>query len=139
MSFYFFTLSLLREYTLKKLIIKKIFFCRLAAAEAELEGIMSVLKEKQNKLAEVEAQIANLETQFDASVAEKAQLEETMALTTARLGRSGRLTSALADEKVRWEQQVTVSLPEMIFKMSAAIYRFSFIFVHVCYRRSQNN
>lgn len=100
---------------------------------------MSVLKEKQNKLAEVEAQIANLETQFDASVAEKAQLEETMALTTARLGRSGRLTSALADEKVRWEQQVTVSLPEMIFKMSAAIYRFLFIFVHVCYRRSQNN
>lgn len=69
---------------------------------------MSVLKEKQNKLAEVEAQIANLEAMFEASVAEKKELEDTMALTTARLGRSGRLTSALADEQVRWEYQVKV-------------------------------
>lgn len=69
---------------------------------------MKVLKEKQKKLAEVEGQIANLEAKFDASVAEKNALEAAMALTTARLGRSGRLTSALADEQIRWEQQVKV-------------------------------
>lgn len=69
---------------------------------------MSVLRDKQKKLAEVEAQIANLEAMFDASVAEKAELEATMALTAARLSRSGRLTSALGDEQIRWEQQVQV-------------------------------
>lgn len=84
------------------------------AAETELNVIMSVLKEKQNKLAEVEAQIANLEAMFDASVAEKAELERTMELTTARLGRSGRLTSALADEQIRWEQQVKVRVNPMV-------------------------
>lgn len=82
--------------------------CSLEAAEKELNLITSVLRDKQKKLSEVEAQIANLEAMFDASVAEKAALESAMALTTARLGRSGRLTSALADEQVRWEQQVEV-------------------------------
>ena len=83
---------------------------KLHAAEAELEVVMSTLREKQAKLAAVEAQIAELQKSYDDSVAEKQYLEKTMALTTARLKRAGKLTVALADEKVRWEQNVKVSV-----------------------------
>ena len=67
---------------------------------------MATLKEKQDKLAAVEKEIAELQKSYDDSVAEKQRLEKTMALTQARLKRAGKLTSALADEKVRWEESV---------------------------------
>ena len=70
---------------------------------------MKTLKEKQDKLAAVERQIAELQQSYDDSVAEKSRLEKNMALTTARLKRAGKLTLALADEKIRWEISVTVS------------------------------
>ena len=82
---------------------------KLAAAESELAVVMATLKEKQDKLAAVEAQIAELQKMYDDSVAEKQRLEKQMSLTTARLKRAGKLTSALGDEKVRWEQNVKVS------------------------------
>lgn len=77
-------------------------------AEVELNTIMGVLREKQRRLAEVEAQIAGLEAELDAAVAEKAAVEAAMSLTAARLGRSSRLTTALGDEQTRWEDQVKV-------------------------------
>lgn len=83
--------------------------CRLASAEAELEGVMATLREKQDKLAAVEAQIAELQKSYDDSVNEKQRLETTMALTEARLKRAGKLTAALGDEKIRWEISVEVS------------------------------
>ncbi len=67
---------------------------------------MAMLKEKQDKLAEVESQIADLQKMYDDSVAEKKRLEKTMALTQARLKRAGKLTTALGDEKTRWEESV---------------------------------
>ncbi|KAL1130882.1 hypothetical protein AAG570_012123 [Ranatra chinensis] len=75
-------------------------------AEQELNAILFVLRAKQQKLADVEAQIAKLEATYDASLAEKAKLEDTIALCSARLNRSGRLTSALSDEQLRWEESV---------------------------------
>ncbi len=84
---------------------------KLAAAEAELQGVMATLKEKQDKLAAVEAQIAELQKSYDDSVAEKQRLVKNMALTEARLKRAGKLTSALGDEKVRWELSVQVWIP----------------------------
>lgn len=81
---------------------------RLAEAEKELNQVMTLLKDKQRQLAEVEAQIATLEAKFNASVAEKQELEDAMALTAARLVRAGRLNIALGDEQVRWEQSVQV-------------------------------
>ena len=81
---------------------------KLAGAERELAVVMSTLKEKQGQLADVEAEIATLLKSYDDSVSEKQYLEKTMALTTARLKRAGKLTIALADEKVRWEQNVLV-------------------------------
>ena len=70
---------------------------------------MSTLKEKQEKLAGVEAEIAHLQKTYDDSVNEKQRLEKTMGLTQARLKRAGKLTTALGDEKVRWEESVLVS------------------------------
>ncbi|RXN25582.1 dynein heavy chain axonemal [Labeo rohita] len=101
---------------------------KLAAAQAELDATMSTLKEKQKKLQEVENQIKVLQEQFESSVAEKEALgatqyafmnrcmfmcvcvwvvAKTRALTEARLGRSGKLTSALGDEQVRWQESIT--------------------------------
>ncbi|XP_069668946.1 dynein axonemal heavy chain 6 isoform X3 [Periplaneta americana] len=79
---------------------------RLEEAERELNQVMGVLREKQQRLAEVEKQIAQLEASYDASLAEKTELERVIELTANRLTRAGRLTSALGDEQTRWEQTV---------------------------------
>lgn len=76
------------------------------AAEAELNQVMAVLHGKQKALAAVEAQIANLEDMFNKAVQEKQDLEDNLELTAARLVRAGRLTTALADEQVRWQEGV---------------------------------
>jgi dynein heavy chain len=80
----------------------------LAKAQNELEAVMRTLQEKQAKLASVEAQIQELQSSFDHSVAEKQRLEKQMQLTQTRLRRAGKLTTALADEKGRWEESVKV-------------------------------
>ncbi|KAG8234154.1 hypothetical protein J437_LFUL014944 [Ladona fulva] len=79
---------------------------RLQAAEEELNQVMTVLREKQKRLAEVEAQIAQLEAAYDTSMAEKLELERIIELTATRLHRAGRLITALGDEETRWEQLV---------------------------------
>ena len=75
---------------------------------------MTILRAKQQNLADVEAHIAKLEAKYDASVAEKAKLVYTIELCSARLNRSGRLTEALEDEQIRWEQLVKVSHNQMV-------------------------
>nr|KAI8745336.1 dynein heavy chain 6; axonemal-like isoform X4 [Biomphalaria glabrata] len=72
----------------------------LAEAQDVLNEVLSVLKAKQDQLAEVEKQIKNLQAVFDKS------MERNMAVTAARLKRSSKLTTALADEQVRWEESV---------------------------------
>ncbi|XP_022919976.1 dynein axonemal heavy chain 6 [Onthophagus taurus] len=79
---------------------------KLEAAETELNQVMTLLREKQQKLADVEAFIQKLQDQFNQSIAEKQALEDDMALTAARLVRAGRLNLALGDEQIRWEQSV---------------------------------
>lgn len=78
---------------------------------------MAILRQKQQNLAEVEAQIAKLESIYDASVAEKASLEATMIQCSSRLGRAGRLTMALGDEQVRWEQSVEVKFENLFIEV----------------------
>ncbi|MCJ8749245.1 hypothetical protein PDJAM_G00174240 [Pangasius djambal] len=81
---------------------------KLASAQAELDATSATLKQKQAKLQEVENEIAVLQKQFNSSLAEKEALAENMALTKARLSRSGKLTSALADERVRWQESIAL-------------------------------
>ncbi|XP_071360020.1 dynein axonemal heavy chain 6 [Trachinotus anak] len=86
----------------------------LARAQKELDMTMATLREKQQKLQEVENEINILQEQFDNSVNEKEDLVNTMALTQARLTRAGKLTSALGDEQVRWEESVALFNQEII-------------------------
>ncbi|XP_029013318.1 dynein axonemal heavy chain 6 isoform X2 [Betta splendens] len=87
---------------------------KLAKAQVELDMTMATLKEKQGKLQEVESQIKVLQEQFKKSVTEKEDLVNTMALTQARLTMAGKLTSALGDEQVRWEESVAQLEQEII-------------------------
>ncbi|XP_063150960.1 dynein axonemal heavy chain 6 [Candoia aspera] len=79
---------------------------KLNAAQAELDATLSTLRDKQKKLRQVEEQIQELQDQFERSVNEKETLARTMALTQARLTRAGKLTAALGDEQVRWEESI---------------------------------
>ncbi|KAK3507623.1 hypothetical protein QTP70_031174 [Hemibagrus guttatus] len=81
---------------------------KLASAQADLDATSATLKQKQAKLQEVENEIKVLQQQYSSSLAEKETLAESMALTKARLGRSGKLTSALADERVRWQDSIAL-------------------------------
>nr|KAF6307771.1 dynein axonemal heavy chain 6 [Myotis myotis] len=79
---------------------------KLRAAQAELDITMATLKEKRALLKKVEDQIQALQDEYDKSVSEKESLTRNMALTKARLTRAGKLTAALGDEKVRWEETI---------------------------------
>lgn len=78
----------------------------MAEAQVELREVEEILAEKQQQLADVERQGKDLQRSYDAAVKRLADLEYTAALSEARLGRSGRLTSALADEEIRWIEDV---------------------------------
>ncbi|XP_065087185.1 dynein axonemal heavy chain 6 [Ochlerotatus camptorhynchus] len=75
-------------------------------AEEELNQVMQLLKCKQNELAEIEAKILMLMSNLDEKKREMKVLQDHNDLTTARLNRAGRLTSALADEEIRWRETV---------------------------------
>uniref|UniRef100_A0A3B4T6A4 Dynein axonemal heavy chain 6 n=1 Tax=Seriola dumerili TaxID=41447 RepID=A0A3B4T6A4_SERDU len=86
----------------------------LAKAQKELDMTMATLRDKQQQLQEVENEINILQEQFDNSVNEKEALVNTMALTQVRLTRAGKLTSALGDEQVRWQESVALFDQEII-------------------------
>ncbi|KAI8818687.1 dynein heavy chain and region D6 of dynein motor-domain-containing protein [Fimicolochytrium jonesii] len=79
---------------------------RLEEAAVALESTRAKLAEKAAALAEVENQLAKLKAQYEDSIASKRELVEKMEETTRRLARAGKLTTALADEQVRWAESV---------------------------------
>jgi dynein heavy chain len=79
---------------------------RLHAAEEELKKVMAQLKAKQDALAEVEAKIASLQAMYTKSVNEQEELSRNIQTTADRLQRASKLTTALADEQVRWDETV---------------------------------
>lgn len=101
-------LSVVLDFVCRLLHSEIYLISRLAAAQAELDGTMAMLREKQEKLAGVEAQIKHLQQTYDNTVAEKHQLEKNMSQTSARLKRASKLTTALADEQGRWDESVKV-------------------------------
>lgn len=76
-------------------------------AEMELKNIMIVLKQKQSELAEIEAKIQSLKDVIDVKSGEFKLLQDNVNLTSNRLNRAGRLTSALSEEEIRWNQGVS--------------------------------
>ncbi|CAF0752073.1 unnamed protein product [Brachionus calyciflorus] len=79
---------------------------KLKQAKDELAVVMSELKAKQDKLAQVENQIKELQSQYEHSVSEKKKLEHSIQQTSSRLKRASKLTTALADEQVRWKESI---------------------------------
>lgn len=92
---------------------------RLQQAAEELRSIEELLALKQQELAELENKIKELQKQFDSAVKNLKKLEVEMELAEARLNRSGRLTSALVDERIRWEESTRV---REIFRAQTACY-----------------
>lgn len=81
---------------------------RLHQAEAELQAIEEVLTLKQAQLSALEDKIVQLQEEYDSALKNLNELEAEMMLAEARLNRSGRLTSALVDERIRWEEMTRV-------------------------------
>lgn len=75
-------------------------------AENEKEEIMAVLKKKQAELAEVEAHMQILKDNIAEKNREYQVIQNDVDLTTGRLNRAGRLTSALVEEEHRWGEIV---------------------------------
>ncbi|KAI3384925.1 hypothetical protein SNEBB_000114 [Seison nebaliae] len=103
---------------------------KLKKAEAELKIVMDQLKEKQDKLAAVEATIKSYQIRYEKSLIEKRKLETSMNLTKGRLSRASKLTTSLADEQVRWKSMIVgyddelVNVSGNIFIASACIAYF---------------
>ncbi|KAH8387117.1 hypothetical protein KR093_004852, partial [Drosophila rubida] len=79
---------------------------RKEAAEAELKDVMKVLRQKQKELAAVEAKIQSLRDSLEEKQREFQVIQDNVDLTYGRINRAGRLTSALADEQIRWRDTV---------------------------------
>ncbi|KNE58518.1 hypothetical protein AMAG_04085 [Allomyces macrogynus ATCC 38327] len=79
---------------------------RLTEAQSSLETTKAKLDEKQRQLQEVEDQLQKLKEKYEESIASKRILSEKMEQTTKRLERASKLTTALADEQVRWTASV---------------------------------
>jgi dynein heavy chain len=100
---------------------------RLEEAQQSLESTRAKLEEKAAALAEVELQLEKLKATYENSVASKKMLLEKMEETTKRLARANKLTTALADEQVRWTESVEKlneqidSLVGNIFLSAAAV------------------
>ncbi|KNC97013.1 uncharacterized protein SPPG_09508 [Spizellomyces punctatus DAOM BR117] len=79
---------------------------RLEEAQAALDATRAKLAEKAAALQEVESQLEKLKAKYEESIASKKELAEKMEETTRRLARAGKLTTALADEQIRWAESV---------------------------------
>ncbi|KAL7754338.1 hypothetical protein RI367_000319 [Sorochytrium milnesiophthora] len=79
---------------------------RLEEAQQSLEATQAKLAEKTRQLQDVEQQLNALRQQYDDSVTSKRVLADKMEETTRRLQRASKLTTALADEQVRWTASV---------------------------------
>jgi dynein heavy chain, axonemal len=77
---------------------------KLQQAEDELAEANGKLKEKRQSLQAVMDRVAELERQLALAEKEQEHLNAQADLTKARLERAGKLTSALGDEGVRWQQ-----------------------------------
>ncbi|GAB1605439.1 dynein heavy chain 5, axonemal-like [Argonauta hians] len=67
---------------------------------------METLHTKQARLAEVESQMNELQDIYYKSLLEKQNLERKISQTAARLKRAAKLTTALADEQERWQENI---------------------------------
>jgi dynein heavy chain len=94
---------------------------QLAEAETKLAATMADLKQKQDQLKTIIDRLKELQKQFDAAVHKKENLKRQQEDTANKLVRAEKLTSGLADEKVRWGQLAnqleSIDLPQLVGNM----------------------
>ena len=78
---------------------------RLGESQERLGLVEAELAEKKAALAKIEASLAKLEEQYAQSTKQKADLEAQIQLAETQLVRANRLTTSLADEKIRWHEE----------------------------------
>ncbi|QDZ24237.1 heavy chain of dynein [Chloropicon primus] len=76
----------------------------LREAETKLQTMQAALAEKQAQLKEVVDKVDGLQAQLEKSQSELKELKDQADLSEKRLARAGKLTSALGDEAVRWNE-----------------------------------
>jgi dynein heavy chain len=86
-----------------------------AEAKAALKSARDALQAKQDELARIEAALMELRKQYEESVAKKMRLAEQIQETQIKLGRAAKLTVGLADEQVRWGEQVAAMDDSVVF------------------------
>lgn len=74
---------------------------RVEEAQSMLAESQTKLAEKRQKLLEVETQLNNLKSKYENSMAEKAILAEKIQETSNKIDRASKLTTGLADERIR--------------------------------------
>ncbi|XP_022090728.1 dynein heavy chain 6, axonemal-like isoform X2 [Acanthaster planci] len=79
---------------------------RVEEAKEALSLAQESLQEKQASLFKIQEHLRLLQQQYDDSVAQRESLRERKALTTLRLKRASVLITALAGEKIRWEDSM---------------------------------
>lgn len=82
-------------------------------AATELKQVMGFLRQKQNELAEIEGKIQALKDIIDEKNRQFQIIQDNVDLTTGRLNRASRLTSALSDEEHRWSETVETLTSEL--------------------------
>jgi dynein heavy chain len=73
----------------------------LAESQAKLQGV-------QNRIAELDANLADLRAKFEKATADKLRCEEEAIATQNTIGLANRLVGGLASEKVRWSEAVAL-------------------------------
>eukprot|EP00911_Craspedida_sp_UC1_P001417 UC1_evm1s1067 len=79
---------------------------KLKEANEKLEVVKAQLAAAKERLREVQDRIADMEAKFEAMVTKKQQLEDKAEECTLKLQRAEKLIGLLADEKVRWADNV---------------------------------
>ncbi|KAM3623278.1 uncharacterized protein V6R79_009492 [Siganus canaliculatus] len=87
---------------------------RISKAQGDLDLTTATLRQNRQKLQEGENLIKVLQEQFDSCFDEKYELGNSMAQTRARLNRAEKLTLAVSDERVRWEEYLVLFEQEII-------------------------
>ncbi|KAK3858557.1 hypothetical protein Pcinc_035261, partial [Petrolisthes cinctipes] len=87
---------------------------RLAEAEAEVAELMSVVEEKRGQLRELEEKLEMLQKRFSLSCREKENLEAEQKLCSLKLHRAKKLISGLGGEQTRWEAAADAAAGDLV-------------------------
>ena len=81
---------------------------RMEEMSKKLKAANKELEQKQSELAEVKAKVEKMQRECDETMQKKEELLKDIEMTQQRLFRAAKLTELLADEGVRWQEQLLI-------------------------------